>query len=141
MVGVQVNLADVMDEIGDRLATIEGLRVYRYPADTVQPPAAVVMFPDDYEYDSTYARGMDRIMNLPVAVMVGKASDRASRDQIAKWADGSGVNSIKQVLEAEPTYSAFDTLRVTSVAFDIFLVASVEHLTATFTLDISGGGS
>lgn len=93
-----MDLADVMQEIGDRLGTIAGLRVYPFPPDTVQTPAAIVTFPDTYTYDETYGRGMDR-MTLPVVLMVGKAWDRASRDALAPYLDGAGATSIKAVLE------------------------------------------
>lgn len=56
-----MNLGEVMDEIGDRLDTIAGLRVYRFPPDNVQPPAAVVTYPDSYMYHQTFRNGMDRI--------------------------------------------------------------------------------
>lgn len=134
-----MDLADVMQAVADRLDTITGLRVYPYPPDLVQPPAAVVTYPEEYVYDATYGRGMDR-MTLPVIVMVGRVSDRASRDAIGAYANGSGASSIKAVVEAG-TYTAFDTVRVTGAEFDIVSVAGVEHLAATFTLDIAGPGS
>lgn len=92
-------LSDVMDEIAARLDTIDGLRVHAYPADNVAPPAAVVTYPGSIDFDSTYARGMDRIPDLSVVVLVGKVSDRASRDRISAYVNGSGASSIKAVLE------------------------------------------
>lgn len=133
-----MNLADVMDQVGDQLATIVGLRVYRYPPDGIQAPAAVVTYPDTYTYDGTFGRGMDRL-SLPVVVMVGKVSDRVSRDLIAAYADGAGTSSVKQVLEAA-TYTAFGALRVTEAEFDVISMAGVEYLAATFNLDIAGPG-
>lgn len=94
-----MNLADVMDQIGDRIDTIDGLRVYRYPPDNVQVPAAVVTYPEDYTFDATYGRGMDRL-TLPVIVMVGRVSDRKSRDQLAAYCDGSGEKSLKAAIES-----------------------------------------
>lgn len=135
-----MNLAEVMQAVADRLDTIAGLRVFGYPPDVVPPPAAVVTYPDTYTYDATYGRGMDRIEDLAVVVLVGKVSDRASRDKIAQWSDGSGATSIKAVLESG-TYTAFDTIRVTQVVFDVVAVGAVEHLAATFTLDIAGQGA
>jgi len=136
-----MDLAAVMDDIGDRLDTIDGLRVYRYPADNIAPPAAVVTYPESYSYDETYGRGTDRI-TLPVVIMVGKVSDRASRDRIAQWTNGSGPNSLKQILEVFPeAYTAFDTMRVTGAEFDIVSMGQVDYLTATFSLDISGTGA
>lgn len=85
-----MNLADVMQELADQLDTIAGLRVYAYPPASVQPPAAVVTYPDTYTFDETYRRGMDRL-ELPVVLMVGKVSDRASRDRLGRYVDGSGT--------------------------------------------------
>lgn len=134
-----MNLADVMDEIAARLDTIAGLRVHGHPPDKITPPAAVVTYPDTYNYDQTYARGMDRL-DLPVVVLVGKVSARASRDDLARFADGSGAASVKAVLEAG-TYTAFDTVRVTGAEFDVIAMAGVEYLGATFRLDIAGEGA
>lgn len=92
-------LADVMQEIADRLDTIDGLRVYGYPADQIQPPAAAVTYPESVDFDSTFQRGMDRIPDLPVIVLVAKPWDRSTRDQIAAYIDGSGASSVKAVLE------------------------------------------
>jgi hypothetical protein len=137
-----MDLGDVMDQIGDRLDTITGLRVHRHPPSTISPPAAVVSYPEDYVYDAAFVRGMDQINGLPVIVLVGRVSDRASRDQISAYADGSGDRSVKAVLEAnEDSYTAFDTIRVASVEFDIIKIADIEYLGATFSLDIAGEGS
>lgn len=134
-----MNLASVMQELATQLDTITGLRVHGYPADSISAPAAVVTYPDAYSYDATYARGMDRL-DIPVVVLVGKVSDRASRDKIGAYADGSGAKSVKAVVEAG-TYTAFGTARVTQVEFDIVAIAGVEYLAATFTVDIAGQGA
>jgi hypothetical protein len=134
-----MDLGAVMQEVADRLATIPGLRTHGHPADNVQPPAAVVTYPEAITFDSTYARGMDQI-TLPVIVMVGRVSARSSRDVISAYAAGAGDRSIKQVAESG-TYTAFDTVRVTDAEFDIVSVAGVEYLAATFSLDIAGTGA
>jgi hypothetical protein len=139
MVGRAVNLADVMDDLATQLDTIAGLRVHAHPPGKITPPAAVVTYPETYDFDQTYARGMDRL-ELPVVVLVGKVSARASRDDLARFCDGSGADSVKAVLEAG-TYTAFDTVRVTKAEFDIIAIASVEYLAATFTVDITGSGA
>jgi hypothetical protein len=134
-----MNLADVMQAVADRLDTIAGLRCYGYPPDVIQPPAAVVTYPDTIDFDQTYSRGCDRL-ELPVVVLVGKVSDRASRDTLGAYVDGSGASSVKAVLESG-TYTAFDVIRVTGVTFDIISHGAVEHLAATFTCDITGSGA
>lgn len=136
-----MNLGDVMDEIGDQLDTIEGLRVYRHPPDQVNPPAAIVTYPDSYVFDATFGRGSDT-MELQVIVLVGSVSARASRDKLSAYVDGSGPASFKAVLEAEDyTPAAYDTVRVESVDFDMIGIAGTEYLAATFTLGIAGPGS
>lgn len=134
-----MNLASVMDEVATKLGTITGLRVFAYPPPAVTPPAAVVSYPDSYTYDETYGRGMDRLM-LPVVVVVGKATDRTARDAIATYVNGSGTGSVKAGLETGP-YTAFHTLRVVSVEFDVVTIAGTEYLAGLFDLDITGQGS
>lgn len=134
-----MDLAAVMDQVGDALDRIEGLRVYRYPADSVQVPAAVVSYPETYTYDETYGRGMDR-MTLPVVVQVGKVSDRASRDKLAAYVDGSGTESVKAAVESA-TYTACDTVRVMDAEFDVVMTAGVPYIAAMFSLDVTGDGA
>lgn len=132
-------LADVMDELAGQLDTISGLRVFSWPAETVAVPAAVVGYPETVEFDTTYGRGVDHAQ-LPVFVLVGRGSDRAARDELGAYCDGSGPSSVKAVLEAG-SYTAMNHVRVASVAFDAINVNSVEYLAATFTVDIYGSGS
>lgn len=129
-----------MQQIADQIDTITGLRVRGYPADSITPPSALVTYPETYTYDATYGRGMDRIEELPVAVLVGKVADRSTRDRITQYVNGSGPASIKAVIESG-TYTAFHTVRVTGVTFDVVTIAAVDYLGATFTLDITGAGA
>lgn len=129
----------MMDELGDQLDTIDGLNVYRWPPDSVTAPGAVVTYPDGLDFDATYQRGFDDI-TLPIVVVVGKASARAARDKVAAFCAGSGDASVKAVLEAG-TYTAFDVARVTGVEFSVATIGTTEYLTATFAVDITGGGT
>lgn len=135
-----MNLGDVMGQVADRLAVIDGLRVFAYPPDKLSPPAAWVAYPEGYTYDLTYGRGSDRIANLGVVVAVGAVVDRVSRDRLSEYVNGSGAKSVKAVLESGP-YSAFDKLRVVDVTFDVLTRGGTDYLGALFTLDIVGPGS
>jgi hypothetical protein len=135
-----MNLADVMDEVGTRLDTITGLRVHAFPPDRLSPPAGWVGYPEGYEFDKTYGRGMDRINNLPAVVAVAKVNDRGARDLVGQYVNGSGAKSVKAVLESG-TYTAFHTIRVASVNFDVLTVAGDDYLAALFMIDIAGQGS
>jgi len=134
-----MNLGSVMDEVSARLDTIAGLRCFAYPPGSVTPPAAIVSYPEDITFDETYRRGMDR-MTLPVIVVVGKVSDRASRDALSAYCNGSGAASVKAVLESA-THTAFHTLRVVGIEFDTVTIAGTDYIAGLFTLDISGAGS
>ena len=138
--GRLMDLGAVMQEIADQVDTIADLRVYGYPPDSVNAPAAIVTYPGSLDYDGSYGRGMDRIPDLTVVVLVGKVSERTARDRVSLYCNGSGAASIKAVVEAG-TYTEFDTVRVASVSFDIVLLGAVEYLAATFTLDIAGQGA
>nr|UXE44752.1 hypothetical protein Hi04_10k_c361_00016 [uncultured bacterium] len=132
-------LSDCMDQISAQLDTIAGLRCFAYPPDSVVPPAAFVSFPSEYQFDGTYGRGMD-MFHLGVLVVVGKTTDRVTRDLISAYVNGSGTKSVKAVLEAG-TYTAFEVIHVASVAFDTVQVAGTDYLAAEFTLEITGSGS
>jgi hypothetical protein len=127
-----------MDEIAARLDTIEGLRVHAHPIGKITPPAAIVSYPDTLEFDKTYGRGMDQ-MSLPVVLVVGRAVDRAARDELAAYCKGAGERSIKAVLESG-AYAALDTIRVVGIDFDVVAIAAIDYIAGVFTLDIGGQG-
>lgn len=135
-----MDLAAVMDQIGDRLDTIPNLRVFRYPPGKVTPPAAIVSFPDGYTFDATYGRGSDT-MKIPLIVVVGKPTDERARDRLAEYVNGSGARSFKAVLEAAPVYPAFDAVRVEGWEFDVVTIAGIDYMAGLATLDIAGPGS
>lgn len=135
-----MNLDAVMTEVATRLEAINGLRVSDGPVDAINPPHAVVSLPQ-VSFDMTYGRGSDRY-TLPVVLAIGKVSSRAARTNIAPYVAGDGASSVKAVLEDESTpYAAFYTLRVESIEFDVIAWNSIDYLTATFILDITGSGS
>lgn len=134
-----MDLAAVMDQLGVALETVSGLRVAPYWADRVNPPQAVVGWPDPLTYDETYGRGSDSCV-VPVTVLVGKVDARTSRDALAKYADGSGVHSIKAALESA-AYTACDSVRVATCEFGVMTVAGVDYLSGTFNVEITGDGA
>lgn len=134
-----MNIAAVMDAIGDQIDTIAGLTVHRHPPDRVSPPAAVVVYPEEITFDKSYGRGSDG-MTLPVVVVVGKPTARVARTRLVAYCDGTGAKSIKQVVEAG-TYTAFDTVRVADVIFDVITIGGTDYLAAQFNLEIEGRGT
>jgi hypothetical protein len=134
-----VNIADVMDELGTALEGIPDLRVFPYWAPRITPPTAIVGWPDPLSYDRTMARGMDSL-TLPVFVLVGAVDARTSRDVLAAYLNGSGVDSIKTALDGG-TYTACHTVTVRQATVETMTVAAVDYLGATFDVDITGSGT
>lgn len=133
-------LRNVQKAIAARAQTITDFQqVSDRPVDSITTPAAMVGYPDTIQYDVTYGRGADR-MTIPLYVVVAKVSDAAAADQLDKFADGTGTDSVKQVLESG-TYTAFDFVVVTSVEFQVITVQAVDYLAAIFNLDIVGSGA
>lgn len=128
-----LDLNAVMDAIGARLVGVAGLRVYDYAADAGSPPAAIVALPETVEYDVVAGRGADRVV-IPVTVLVGKVSERAARDQLARYVSGEGAESIKTAIESAG--GAGQTVRVTSARVDIVTLGAVEYLGASFDVEV-----
>lgn len=136
-------VVDVMAEIGTKLDTISGLRVFPYWADDVPTPAAIVALPDEITFDETYGRGADRIV-IPVLVLVAAISDRTGHKEASAYMDGSGASSVKAKLDSTNTntYTSCDVVRVASAENSRYKsVAGVTLLGVNFTVEIFGQGS
>lgn len=123
------HLTDVMDEIGVRLATITGLRVFDFPPKSAQPPFAFVDMPESITYDFTFQRGTD-MTEFKVYVAVADVVDRAVRDSLALYAAGDGAKSIKAAVEASTVY----TLMVKSADFGHVTLAGGSYAGITFVV-------
>lgn len=133
-----MNLVDVYEQLGTQLDTIPGLRVYPYPTDAVQEPAAVLGLPGTVSFDLTYQRGGDRL-TVPCSVLVGRVVDRDTLTQLGPFLSGSGSSSVKRVLEAG-VYTAFDFVWVETAVGGTFEVGNVSYYGAAFSLNVVGPG-
>lgn len=131
---MSVTLNSVMDELGVRLATITGLRVFDFAPKSAQAPFAFVNMPSSLDYDLTYGRGSDRF-TVDVYVAVGNQVDRAARDAVAEYCATSGAASVKAALEGSTTDF---TTRVQRVTFGSIQLASGDFFGAVFTVDCAG---
>jgi hypothetical protein len=130
-----MDLNAVMDALGVRLKTIAGLRVYDYPPDSIAEPAAVVNVPT-ITYDVVGGGGAD-LASFPIAVLLGRVSDRAARDSIAEYVDREGAKSIKAALEADMTLAGTAKgLRVHGAEPAAMTVGQVEYLAYILTVEV-----
>ena len=132
-------VGDVMDQIGKRLNTMPQLNVQDYDADSVEVPAALIGLPGDLDFLGTYSNGLHSIM-LEITILVSRADDRISRDEIAPYGDGrDNPQSVLSILETGE-YSAFDFCQVQSGRFQVVSIEEIEYLTAIFVVKIFGSG-
>lgn len=134
-----MKLAAVMDEVAAALAEITGLRVTAWPPETVSGPSGYVSYPLSVDFDQAYQRGEDGYRDLPIVLVVGKATTRAARDTVAGWASGAGPKSLKRAME-ERSWTTCDDLTVTSCEFDVEMIAGVPYLAAMFKATVVGPG-
>lgn len=134
-----MDMVDVMEEIGLALQSIDGLRVYTHPVDRLEPPAAVVQFPD-MNFDQAMQRGLDR-WDGGIVIAVSRVWDRSARNNIAKYVAGSGSQSVHAALRAyDWTTCAF--ARATRVTWPSgYTVAGIDFVAAQIDLDIAGSGT
>jgi hypothetical protein len=124
-----------MDAVADRAAVIEGLRVTAFPPPKVDPPLFWLAYPDPWEFDRAYARGLER-MTLMGVLVVGGLYGRQVRADVSMF-----VGDLKPALETGEPDETISDLWVSQVEFEPVSIAGAEHLAALFTMMIVGGGS
>lgn len=132
-----MNLGAVMAEVAQAMTEITGLNVTGHPIESVSPPAAGVTYPEKVIFGLTYGRGMTKIQNLPVVVVLGRVTEQATRDKMGQYADTTGERSVFARLEARD-WASCDTLIVVDADFDSVRYGQIDYLQATFYLDITG---
>lgn len=137
-----MKINDVMDEIATRMRTIPTLagRTYAWPPGTITPPAAIVPYPGPGTYDLSYQRGADRTEGS-VLVLLGRPTERSTRDALTGYVDGSGAESVKEALDGDGDYTSCDSVTVTGWDTDVVTIGSTDYLAAVFELDIVGRGT
>jgi hypothetical protein len=132
-----VIIEDVMDQIGQRLNTIQGFHVLPYEADSIEKvPAAMISLPTEINYRNTYQNGMTTI-DIGVVVLVSIVDDRVRRDQVAPYGDNQSKTSIRKILETG-TYTAFDVISVNEAIFDVLIINDIKYLAIVFRIAIAG---
>lgn len=129
---------EVSAEIAAVLDTIPQLNTFPYWAKKVPVPGVTVGLPESIEYDQTYGRGLDK-MTVPLLVLVGLVSDRASAKELGAYMDGEGARSFKAVLNGH-IWTSCDDVFVASCQPDTYSSGGVALLGAEFKVDVYGQG-
>jgi hypothetical protein len=130
---------DVMAEIGDALAPIEGLRVYIKPRARIDVPALLVPLPK-IRFDQTYGRGQDEF-EFDLVLIGGPASDRETGAVVlSRYTAGAGEFSIKAALDAYE-WETCSEVTATDFEFSDISYNEVEYAGGVFaTVAIGSGG-
>ena len=129
------SLANVQAGLADALRTIVGLRVYDFPSDRVEPPAAVLSLPET-PYDITLGGRSDE-WTFPLWVLVAKANDKSAYGEMVDYLEAEGVKSIRAAVEADRTLGgACDTAAIVRARPLFATVGGTEFLAVEFTLEV-----
>ncbi len=92
----------ILTGIKTQLSTISGLRTNDYVPDALNPPQAVVDFPNPITYHEAFAHGKMRL-DPTVIILVSRALDRIGTAALSSYASPTGANSIHAAIELDKT--------------------------------------
>lgn len=128
-------LRNVQTGLANALENIVGLRVYDFPSDRVETPAAVLSLPET-SYDVTLGGRSDE-WTFPLWVLVAKADDRAAYGEMVDYLEAEGSKSIRAAVEVDRTLGgACDTVAVVRARPLFATIAGTEFLAVEFTLEV-----
>lgn len=126
-------MAAVMDALAARiLAAGVTTRAHAWPVGAVQPPCAIVGYPEEIEFDATFGRGSDRAV-FPVWMVCGNVSDRTARDVLSGYI--TGATGIKDALDGN-LGGVVQTARVTDCQIEKTTIGAVEYIAARFQIEV-----
>ena len=131
------DLGDIRGGIATRLATISGLRTLDYVEGTIQPPVAVIGFPERIEYDESFARGVDRYV-VPIRLYVAGTVNRTTNNALESYLAKSGASSVKAAIEGDRTLGGVvaDCVVATMIGAGMFDHGGLDYLAAEWELTV-----
>ena len=93
-----------MDEMAVQLDTVDGLRVYKYPAGSVQEVPAAIIRDDQASNQSSVGEYRATIpvavYHLEVLILVDLADDQEAYEELEKYISGDSASSVKTLMDA-----------------------------------------
>jgi hypothetical protein len=83
MAATTTQTVDVAQTLAAVLCTVDGVRVYPYPADTVRPPAVVIGQPD-VDFADTTSGFCAATWSFPLTVITTRANDRDAQTDMSR---------------------------------------------------------
>ena len=131
------NLTNIRNEIGNILANISSLSVFKFVPDSIEPPTAVVGVMDRIQYDSTMQRGVDRY-EIPVYLYVSRVDAQDSQETLDSFLVSSGSSSVKAQIESDTTLSGqAQSVRVlTASNYGVYNINNIDYLGVEFIVEV-----
>ena len=128
------NVRALREALAEAMGSVDGLRTSATVPDNPRPPIAIVM-PERIVYDLNARRGADTFY-FTVMLLVGRADDRASQNNIDQFITGD--SSLKAAIEADRTLGGVaNTCRVTEMSnYASMSVGEVLYLSAQFNVEV-----
>jgi hypothetical protein len=131
-----MDVAAIRAGIATQLRTISGLNVFAYMPDGMSPPAAVIGFPDQIQYDSTMMGG-SHDATFEFYILVGRTDDRSANSLLNQYMSTTGAKSVYAALATDTTLDGSvdsSSLRTAETVFMDF--SGVEYVAALFAIDV-----
>lgn len=131
------SVTSIRNGIGDNLANISSLTVFKFVPDFIEPPTAVVGVVENIEYDTTIQRGADKY-EIPVFVYVSRVDAQDSQETLDSYLASSGSESIKAQVESDVTLggSANSCRVIEANEVGVYTVNSIDYLGVEFTVEV-----
>jgi hypothetical protein len=97
----QGTLSEIRGALGSALRTINGMRTSEHLPEQLNPPVAVIQL-DRLDFHGAMQGGL-RTFQFLVILVVGRMGERSSQDFLDRLTDFDGPDSVREVLEADPT--------------------------------------
>jgi hypothetical protein len=136
-----VDLLAVREGIAANLSTIGGLKVFAYEPDSIEPPSAIVGWPQAWAFHKNFHNALEGMEDLEIHILVGRAVDRPSQELLAKYLTSTGPLSIFAALESDKKLGGACGDSVVSVVdgFGSYTMNSIEYLGCKFHIRVYGG--
>ena len=96
-------LKQIIDEIATELDTVDGLRVYKYPAEAVQEFPAAIIRDNQASNQTTLAeyRGTTPtvVYHLEVLILVDQADEQEACEELEKYISADSPSSVKAIMD------------------------------------------
>ena len=126
-----MSMAAIMDGIATAALTVTGItNAYDRPVEAITVPCAVVGYPEQINFDMSFAGGIDSWV-FPVWYVVGKSTQDDALDALSAYLEGTG--SLKTALDGSHTWG---DARATSAEVTELTVSGVTYLAVKYDCEV-----